>query len=456
MSEFGKPIWSQGLFMRPQHFQQQERYWESFVHDRVSGQSGYGWGLRRLEIDQAALELGRIEVTRFALVLPDGTPLGAPGIADLPPPRTLGPEAQGKRVLLALPICRTDAAEVSSNGAAHTGQRWRQRPVTLRDTASEDDEYCEVQLGRLAPVLLLEGEPRDTYETVPIARVESASETELTLDESYLPPVMNCRCHPGYMRTLRDILAVLHRRAERLAAQIDPNTAVGLSDALDFLLLQTVNRHESVFAHLGQLEHIAPERAYAATAELAGELSTFLPERRTEPPPVYDHADPGPGWRQLVRSVTSALGRISDRHGVELALELQPNGSRVATIHDHGLLDSGRFIVVVRTNAPREVAAPRIERRLKVCSMESIREIVALQLSGIPCTEVPVVPRGLPYYPNATYLEVDRTVDLWEEVRRSGTLAIYIMAATETTFDVRLWALRGTGETSGPARGALQ
>ena len=456
MPEFGKPIWSQGLFMRPQHFQQQERYWESFVHDRVSGQSGYGWGLRRLEIDEAALELGRFEVTRLSLVLPDGTPLNAPGIADLPPPRTLGPEAQGKRVLLALPICRTDAAEVSSNGAADTERRWRQCPVALRDTSSEDDEYCDVQLGRLAPVLLIEGEPTDTYEAVPIARVASASGTELTLDESYLPPVMNCRCHPGYMRTLRDILAVLHRRAENLAAQIDPNTAVGLSDALDFLLLQTVNRYESLFAHLGRLEHIAPERAYAATAELAGELSTFLPERRAQPLPVYDHADPGPGWRRLVRCVTSALGRISDRHGVELALEHQPNGSWVAAIHDHGLLDFGRFIVVVRTDAAREVATPRIERRLKVCSMESLREIVALQLSGIPCTAVPVVPRGLPYYPDATYLEVDRTVELWDEVRSSGTLAIYLMAGAETTFDVQLWALRGAGADAAPAKRALQ
>lgn len=456
MTEFGKPIWSQGMFMRPQHFQQQERYWESFVHDRVSGQSGYGWGLRRLEIDHTALELGRFEVARFALVLPDGTPLSAPGMSDLPPPRTLGPEARGKRVLLALPICRSDAAEVSAHGSPDTERRWRRYPVSLRDTASEDDEYCEVQLGRLAPVLLVEGEPRDTYETVPIARVETASDSEITLDENYLPPVMNCRGHPGYMRTMRDILAILHRRAEHLAAQIDPNTAVGLSDTLDFLLLQTVNRHESAFAHMVQLEHVAPERAYAATAELAGELSTFLPERRAKPSPVYDHADPGPGWRQLVGSVSSALGRISDRHGVELALQPQPNGAWVAAIHDHGLLDFGRFIVVVRTNAPREVTELQIERRLKVCSMESIREIVSLQLSGIPCMVVPVVPRGLPYYPNATYLEVDRTAGRWEEVRSSGTLAIYIMTGAETTFDVQLWALRDAGEEPAPTRRALQ
>ena len=456
MPEFGKPIWSQGTFMRPQHFQQQERYWASFVNDLLSGRSGHGWGLRRLEIDHAALELGRLAVTRVALILPDGTPMSAPGIADLPPPRALGPEAQGKRVLLALPTVGPDTPEVSSAEATGAERRWRRTSVSLRDTSSEDDEYCEVQLGRLAPVLVLEGEPADTYETVPIARVASASDTEITLDENYLPPVTNCRCHPAYMRTLRDILSTLHRRAGHLASQIDPNTAMGMSDTLDFLLLQMVNRYKAAFAHMGQLEHIAPERVYAATAELAGELSTFLPDRRAETPPAYDHADPGPGWRRLVQTVSSALGRISDRHGVEFPLQHQSNGAWGATIHDRGLLDDGRFIVVVRTSAPREITGSRIERRLKVCSMDRMREIVALQLSGIPCTVVSVVPPGLPYYPNATYLEVDRTADLWEEVRSSGTVAIYLVAGSEATFDVALWALRDAGEALSPTQGALQ
>ena len=140
---------------------------------------------------------------------------------------------------------------------------------------------------------------------------------------------------------------------------------------------------------------------------------------------------------------------------MELALERQSNGARVAAIHDHGLLDTGRFIVVVRSNGAREIGAAQIERRLKVCSMESLREIVALQLSGIRCTVVPVVPRGLPYYPDATYLEVDRTAALWEEVRSSGTLAVY-MAGAEAAFDLRLWALRGGKAVTANATMALQ
>ena len=443
VAESGKPIWYQGMFMRPQHSQQQERYWETFVNEHVSSQFGYGWGLRQLEIDRAALELGSFHVTKIVATLPDGTPLSAPGVADLPPPRTFGMKAAGRRVMLALPIRRTDTSEVSDGDSAEHERRWHRLSVSLRDTSREDEDYCEIQVGHLAPVLLLEGEVTGGYGTMPIARIESASEKTITLDGNYLPPVMNCTAHAGYMRALSDIRAILHRRAETLARQLDPGAATGLSDMLDFLLLQLINRHEAAFAHMMQLDHIQPERAFVATAELAAELTTFLPERRAEPPPVYDHSDPGPGWRKLVQAITSAFSLISDRHGVELPLERQANGSHVATIHDRSLLEDARFILIVRVNAPREVAQTQIEHRLKVGSVDTLREVVNLQLSGIPCKTIQIVPRGLPYYSDANYLEVDRTVPLWEEVRVSASLALH-MAGGHTAYDLQLWAVRST------------
>lgn len=455
MAESGKPIWYQGMFMRPQHFQQQERYWETFINEHVSGQFGYGWGIRQLEIDPAALEVGRLHITQIAVTLPDGTPLSAPGGADLPPPRIFGGEATGKRVMLALPIRRTDASEVSATDSVEHERRWRRLSVSLRDISREDEEYCEIQVGRLAPVLLLEDEVTGAYGSVPIARIKNVSETALILDDNYLPPVMNCNAHAGYRRTLSDIRAILHRRAETLVKQLDPSTATGLSDMLDFLLLQMMNRHEAAFVHMMQLDHIQPERAFVATAELAAELTTFLPERRAEPPPIYDHSDPGPGWRKLVRTITAAFSLIADRHGLELPLERQANGSHVATIHDRSLLEDARFILIVRENAPREVDQVKIENRLKVGSVDTLREIVNLQLSGIPCKTIPVVPRGLPYYPNANYLEVDRTVPLWEEVRTSASLAIYI-AAGQTYYALQLWAIRSKATPPSIASEAIQ
>lgn len=444
MTETGKPIWYQGMFMRPQHFQQLERYWETFINEQVSGQFGYGWGLRQLEIDESALALGKLHITKIALTLPEGTPLKAPGLADLPPPRDFDIEAVGKRVMLALPIRRTDASEVFSDESPLNERRWKRRSVSVRDTSREDEEYCDVEVGRLAPVLLLEGEAMDAYTIMPIARIASAADGEIALDEEYLPPVMNCRAHARYMRIFGDIRAILRHRANSLTQRINPTAGNDLSGMLDFLLLQMINRHEAGFAHITQLDHIQPERAFLATAELAGELTTFLPKRHAEPPPVYDHADPGPGWHTLVQTITSAFDQISDRQGVQFSLERQPNGSHVAAIHDRGLLDTARFILILRSNSPLEVVQGQITSRLKVGSVERLSEIVNLQLSGIPCRAIPVVPHGLPYYPDASYLELDRMAPVWQEVRDSASLAIYL-AWSDAIYDLQLWALNSNG-----------
>ncbi len=453
MAQTGKPIWSQGMFMRPQHFQQQNRYYEDFVNDYVSAQFGYGWGLRRLEIDETALTLGKFQIAAISAIFPDGTPLNAPGNAVLPPSRNFGDEASEKRVVLALPIRRTDVPEVSLDDEASPNgiepRRLTKFSVSLRDISGEEEEYNDIDVGRLAPVLLLEGEAMDAYTTVPIARIASISDEGIALDKKYLPPVVNCITHPGYMRSLGDISAILHRRAEALSKQIDPVTATGLSDMLDFLLLQMVNRYQASISHMTQLEHLLPERAYHAIAELYGEVATFLPERRVEAQPPYDHADPGPGWNKLVEAITEAFARIADRHGVELPLERQANGSHVATIHDRDLLDTARFILLLRLNAPREVVQTQIENRLKVSSVESLREIVNLQLSGIPCKILAIAPRGLPYYPDATYLEIDTTAPLWQKVRDTASVAIYL-AWADSVYSLQLWTVRSSENTQLP------
>jgi type VI secretion system protein ImpJ len=43
------------MFLRPQHFQQQERYFEFVAHARASAVSSHAWGFEWLVLDQDAL-----------------------------------------------------------------------------------------------------------------------------------------------------------------------------------------------------------------------------------------------------------------------------------------------------------------------------------------------------------------------------------------------------------------
>ena len=53
-----KVLWGEGLFLRPQHFQQQDRYHEARLNETANALHPYCWGVRRLAIDTDALRRG--------------------------------------------------------------------------------------------------------------------------------------------------------------------------------------------------------------------------------------------------------------------------------------------------------------------------------------------------------------------------------------------------------------
>ena len=52
MSVHNRVIWSEGLFLQPQHFQQQERYFERYVETRCRSLVPHAWGFTEIEFDR--------------------------------------------------------------------------------------------------------------------------------------------------------------------------------------------------------------------------------------------------------------------------------------------------------------------------------------------------------------------------------------------------------------------
>src|SRR6266446_4475400 len=55
MSVYSKIVWSEGLFLRPQHLQQQDRYFERYVETRCQALRSSSWGLTELEFERDLL-----------------------------------------------------------------------------------------------------------------------------------------------------------------------------------------------------------------------------------------------------------------------------------------------------------------------------------------------------------------------------------------------------------------
>ena len=65
-----KVVWGEGLFLQPQHLQQQERYFERLVRTSTAGLSPFSYGLTKLDIDTDLLALGKFAVRNAAGILP--------------------------------------------------------------------------------------------------------------------------------------------------------------------------------------------------------------------------------------------------------------------------------------------------------------------------------------------------------------------------------------------------
>src|SRR5690349_19013186 len=118
MSWYNKVVWNEGLFLRPQLFQQQERYLEQYAHKRVAPLSPFFFGFNHFAIDREALALGKVIVKAVDGVFADGTPFSAPGDAPPPEPLTIRAEHLEQVIHLAAPIRMPNGEETTFDAGA--------------------------------------------------------------------------------------------------------------------------------------------------------------------------------------------------------------------------------------------------------------------------------------------------------------------------------------------------
>src|SRR5215204_5427373 len=111
MSAHNKVIWSEGLFLQPQHFQQQDRYFERYVENRSHALVPHSWGFTEIEFERDFLKIGKIGLRRLAGVFPDGTPFRMPDDDPLPEPLEIGNGVRDQRLHLAVPLRRVGELE---------------------------------------------------------------------------------------------------------------------------------------------------------------------------------------------------------------------------------------------------------------------------------------------------------------------------------------------------------
>jgi len=443
VSDKNKVIWSEGLFLRPQHLQQQERHFRHYVEGRAGTLLRHGWGMLELELDRELLAVGKLALRRARGVFQDGTPFSMPDDDALPAAFEVPSGTVDRVVHLVLPTQRSGAVEVERQPQVGAMTRYTLREFEARDVTATSGMTAAVEVGCVRARLLPEGLPLEDFVCVPVARIrECRADRQVLLDETFMPTALDLGACAPLARFLQELLGMVRQRAEVLSAQVTATGRGGVAELEDFLRLQVFNRNEPLLAHLARSRPVHPEELYRALLTLVGELSTLSGgSRRLPPVPEYLHGDLRSSFESLQAMIRGYLDLRPSSGIVAIPVELKAANAYFASVSDLTLFDGATFILGVRAQLPGETLRRQFGAMTKVAPAALLRKLVDAHLSGIDLQPLTVLPPRLPFRANTQYLELNQQHPLWKELRGSGGFGLYVPDGLPG-LELEMWALR--------------
>jgi len=435
-------VWSSGMFLQPHHFQQETRYLERLVDARAAGSSPFAWGFLDLQLDEGLLALGKVGLARASGILPDGTPFAMPLHDPMPAALEIAADVKSELVCLALPLQREGGTEFAFDGANASMSRYVAGQEDVRDTTNASDDPATIQTGRLGARLMRVKDALDAYAVLGVAFVlERRADGMIVLDRSYIAPQARIDASGQLSSSAKLVHGLVRQRAEVLAGRIG-QLSHGVSELADFLMLQTLNRNEPVFAQHAATPVAHPRELHRDCLRLAGDLATLASNKRQPPAfPPYKHDDLRGCFTPVFDELRTMLSAVLDANAVQIDLLDRKHGVRTAVINDLELLRSAGFVLAVNARLPAEQLRQHFPAQTKIGPVDKIRDLVNLQLPGIALRALPVAPRQLPFHAGYFYFELDRASDLWKQLEQSGNLAMHI-AGDFPGLELEFWAIR--------------
>jgi type VI secretion system protein ImpJ len=438
-----KVVWQEGMLLRPQHFQQNDRYLDHQLTSRTRRMSHYAWGFFNLEIDTQFLNMGKLVISQASGLLPDGSffELGNEREAlamDVPANTSNSP------VYLALPLVTGNHVETRRPEQRDVLARYTAFDSQVADSNAGDSSSSQVSCGLPDFRLLLAEQHNDhAYVKLKICDIlDTTPDGAVSLDPDFVPAYLHFHASPFLQSCMKEVISMLTHRGDILAERIRATGKVGGAEVGDFMMLQLINRHEPVLRHYQGIEQVHPEQMYRELLGLLGELSTFASEtKRPRLDSRYQHNDLGQSFRKLMDAIRQVLSMVLEQHAVELVLQQRQYGIQVSPLQDHTLLGSASFVLAASADCDSEELRKRLPSHLKIGPVERIRQLVNLHLPGIKVKPLPVAPRQIPFHSGKTYFALELSSEELSQLERSGGFAFHV-SGEFTGLELKFWAIR--------------
>src|SRR5262245_24605181 len=444
-----KPVWTEGLFMTPQHLQQSDVYYEALLQARLHAVTTYDWGLIGVQFDDRALASGQLKLLKCHGAFADGTPFfvgdrGEDRVEARPLEGVFPAALEALDVFLAIPNPRDTAANISLDPAkVGPAVRYVAQTATVPDLNTGRNE-TSVTWARGNMRLLFGTESRDAFQTVRIAQLVRDRTGAIVLKKTFIPPILHIHASEHMMTRLRRVLEALVGKQKSLADGRRMRTAASVdfqaSDTAKFWMLHTMNSFIPILSHLVDHGDAHPEDCFIVLGSLIGELCTFSADGDPTTIPKFNYLELSDVFEPMFDRAIALIGGVLAEQFIIIPLEKREDGMYLGKFEDPKIPRSHEFFLEAK-GADEATLRERLPRLLKIGSWTQIGYILNAAMPGVRVAVEYRPPGAIPVKPGVVYLRVDQAGDYWNDILGSGTIAIY-QPIEPTKVDLRLIAVQ--------------
>lgn len=429
-----RPLWTRGVLVSPQQFQQQAKF-EAWTNECIA-QMGllHPWGVLQATFEQDALAQGRLKAERLQVRFQDGELIDT-DCADLLPPTLLlaalvPPEATAVTVMLAMPQLYANGGNcLQPDERAERPVRYRQAWRNVQNHYGDDKKQVAVMAHELT--LRLESQENGDYQLCPVTRLVRDAQGNWMQDPHFIPPLLSLRANPWCEKQLELLMVQLRARLQRLMGMRRESNArmadFAVADVSLFWLLNALNGAEPVLGNFQRYPQVHPERLYQELARLAGNLLTFSLEHDVSAIPAYQHDRLTAVFPPLFSLLNTLLEVSLPSRVVAIELVHQPRINQWrGALHDPRLREEADFYLSVRSTLPAAQLHTQFPQLCKVGSPDDVGDVVNIALSGVPLHPLSHVPAAIPLRLENQYFSLDLNTPAAKQMLDAGACVFYV------------------------------
>jgi len=433
MKLLSRVVWAEGMYLAPQHFQAQNRYFEEAVHFATTSLWRDAYGLAACQLDADALRNGTVSLLHARGMFQDGLPFDIPECDPRPEPRNIAeqflPATDSLTVALAIPRWVAGQQNCDLDAIPAGNARYLSTTEMVHDE-NTGLEPKPVRMGRKNIRLVVLPGKDENLLTLPIARVMRDQSGHFVYDPTHVPPCLRISASARLGAMLQRLVEILEEKSAVITQEQQSGekfqTGMSARQVAQFWFLHAINSSLTPLRHILMAKHRHPEELFREMSRLAGALCTFSLDSNPRSLPAYDHYDPGPGFTALEEHILRHLEIMVPAQAVVIPLNATARYFYEGEIRDQRCLGPSRWMIGIRSPVGEADLIAKTLQLVKVCSAQFVPELVKRALPGLALSHMQVPPASVSARVDSQYFVITRSGPCWEHIMRTRSVGVYV------------------------------